>query len=82
MREPIILPVLGLVEEVTIVQWLVEDGQSIRKGEVLLLIETEKTQVEMESPADGVVHVEVRAGPELVPATAVLGYIESEDEPG
>ena len=79
MREPIVLPGMGLVEEVTILEWLVPDGGVIRRGDPLLVIETEKANVEMDAPADGVVHVEIQAGPDLVKATAVLGFIESGD---
>ena len=61
-----------------VVEWLVEDGQRVGKGDRLLVVETEKTSTELESPADGVVRIRVPAGPELVPLDAVLGYIDSE----
>jgi len=79
MQEPIVLPAMGLVEEVTLSEWLVEDGQTVAKGDRLLIIETEKTSTELEAPAGGVVRIAVPAGPELVRLDAVLGYIETEN---
>jgi biotin carboxyl carrier protein len=51
-------PMPGLV--VTI---LVEEGQSIKKGQVLLILESMKMQNELKSPRDGVIgRVRVKAG--------------------
>lgn len=80
MREPISAPGLGLVEEVTLVEWHVADGQTVGRGDLLLTIETEKAQVEIESPAAGVVRIETQAGPELVRADALFGYVEIDRE--
>ncbi|HEY3111432.1 MAG TPA: biotin/lipoyl-containing protein [Chloroflexota bacterium] len=52
----VVLPVLGLtMSEGTIVRWLKEVGQSVRKDEPLLVVETDKAATEVLSPADGVV---------------------------
>lgn len=80
MREPISAPGLGLVEEVTLVEWHVADGQSVRRGDLLLTIETEKAMVEVESPANGVVWIQTQAGPDLVRADALFGYVEMDPE--
>ncbi len=45
------------VEEVKIVQWFVEDGQTVKKGQEILEIETDKTTFFVESEGAGVVHV-------------------------
>lgn len=44
------------VEEVKVVQWYVEDGATVKKGQELLEIETDKTTFMVESEAAGVVH--------------------------
>jgi pyruvate dehydrogenase E2 component (dihydrolipoamide acetyltransferase) len=80
MREAIGAPGLGLVEEVTLVEWHVADGQLVHRGDVLLTIETEKAQVEIEAPTDGVVQIEIAAGPDLVRADIPFGYLETDPE--
>ncbi len=80
MREPISAPGLGLVEEVTLVEWHVADGQVVHQGDVLLTIETEKAQVEIEASTDGVVQIEIAAGPDLVRADIPFGYLETEPQ--
>jgi pyruvate/2-oxoglutarate dehydrogenase complex dihydrolipoamide acyltransferase (E2) component len=39
--------------EATIVEWKKDVGDAVVAGEVLLVIETEKTDVEIEAPASG-----------------------------
>jgi len=76
VKHPVIIPSLGLVESVTVTGWLKSAGDRVGKGENVVTIETEKSQVEIESPAAGVLEISVPAGPELVSAEAVLGYVD------
>lgn len=51
------MPKLGLtMEEGTIVEWLVDDGDEIATGQPVLVIETDKTETEVEAAATGVLH--------------------------
>jgi pyruvate/2-oxoglutarate dehydrogenase complex dihydrolipoamide acyltransferase (E2) component len=48
------LPKLGLtMEEATVLKWLKNVGEVVKEGENILLIETEKAVVEIQSPASG-----------------------------
>ncbi len=47
------LPDLGEVGEVTIVAWLVAEGDRVAAGEELVEVETEKTTFVVEAPAVG-----------------------------
>jgi pyruvate/2-oxoglutarate dehydrogenase complex dihydrolipoamide acyltransferase (E2) component len=76
MKQPVMIPSLGLVESVTVTGWLKKTGDRVAKGENVATIETEKSSVEIESPADGILEIAVAAGPELVSAEAVLGYVD------
>ncbi len=76
MRHPILIPNLGLVESVTLVEWSKANGAAVVKGEVVAVVETEKALVEIEAPADGTLGIEIAAGPELVAADADIGYVE------
>jgi len=47
------LPDLGEIDEVTVVDWLTQEGETIVAGEGLVEVETEKTTFVIEAPQDG-----------------------------
>ena len=50
------IPKLGMsMNEATIVEWLVADGDSVQVGQPLYLLETDKTENEVSSPVAGVI---------------------------
>ena len=50
------IPKLGMsMNEATIVEWLVADGDSVQVGQPLYLLETDKTENEVPSPVAGVI---------------------------
>jgi pyruvate/2-oxoglutarate dehydrogenase complex dihydrolipoamide acyltransferase (E2) component len=50
------IPKLGMsMNEATIVEWLVADGDSVQLGQPLYLLETDKTENEVPSPVAGVI---------------------------
>ena len=54
MAELFLMPKLGMdMEEGTIIRWLKAEGDDVKKGEALAEIETDKSTVEVESPAEG-----------------------------
>ena len=56
MRKPVTIPRLGSSDEsdeVRILRWLKTAGTKVQKGEALLEVETDKVNVEIESPEDG-----------------------------
>ena len=56
MAESINMPKLGFdMAEGTLVRWVKKEGETIRKGEILAEIETDKATVEVESSASGTV---------------------------
>ncbi len=51
---PILMPQLGqTMEEGTIISWRVEVGQSISEGDIIFEVETDKANIEVESPHSG-----------------------------
>jgi pyruvate/2-oxoglutarate dehydrogenase complex dihydrolipoamide acyltransferase (E2) component len=55
---PINIPKLGVsMSEGTLVEWLVQDGESVTEGQVLYRIETDKVENDVESPVAGVVRI-------------------------
>ena len=54
MAIEVVLPKLGLtMEEATIIRWIKREGDPVAKGEAILEIETDKSTVEVDSPASG-----------------------------
>jgi pyruvate dehydrogenase E2 component (dihydrolipoamide acetyltransferase) len=82
MATPVILPKLEMSQEsATIMEWLVEEGDQVRQGQPLLVVETDKVSVEIEAPASGVVSG-IRFGPQqTVPVTTVIAHILAPGEP-
>jgi pyruvate dehydrogenase E2 component (dihydrolipoamide acetyltransferase) len=63
------LPKLGMaMEEGTIVEWLVADGEPVQKGRPLYVVDNEKVETEIESPCSGTVRILVAPG-----ATCAVG---------
>jgi pyruvate dehydrogenase E2 component (dihydrolipoamide acetyltransferase) len=76
MATPVIMPKFGMTQqEATVVRWLRQEGEAVEQGEPLLEAETDKTIMEVEAPAAGLLRG-VRARPgEVVPVTAVMAYV-------
>ena len=71
------VPTLGeSVTEATIARWLKNEGDQVKRDEPLVELETDKVNVEVPSPAAGVLeHIEVKAGG-TVNVGAVLGAVK------
>ncbi|MDQ3767171.1 MAG: biotin/lipoyl-binding protein [Actinomycetota bacterium] len=56
MAEVVKLPKFGLtMEEASVSEWSVDVGEEVAKGQVLAIIESEKVEMELPSPASGIV---------------------------
>lgn len=76
MAENIIMPKLGMaMVEGTVVAWKKQAGESVKKGEGIVDISSEKIEMEVEAPADGVLlSIDVPQGG-VVPYGTVLGVV-------
>jgi len=76
----VVLPMLGItVERGKIVEWLKKEGDLVKKGEAIFVVEVEKATTEVESPATGILaKILIPEGVE-VPVLTVVGIIT---EPG
>ena len=76
MANFVVLPKLGMnQEDSTILEWLVPEGSAVRSGQPIVVIETDKASVEVESPADGVLARIVRPAGAIVPINGVVGVV-------
>ncbi len=74
------MPKLGLtMTEGTITEWVVDAGQKVEKGSVVMLIETDKVEAEVEADADGIVQYVANVGDTLEPGE-VVGWLLADEE--
>jgi len=72
----VLMPKLSfIVTQGTILEWLKKPGDSVNKGESLLVIESEKATVEVEAPGTGVLGSNLAPVGITVPVTTTIGYI-------
>ncbi len=78
MRLRVKMPKFGLtMTEGTIVEWRKAVGESVQAGEILLVVETDKAEVEVEAPASGTL-VEVIGEPKTVyPVGEVIAVMDA-----
>jgi len=70
------MPKLGLtMTEGLIVEWKKKEGDEVKKGEVLFVLETEKVTYEVEAPEDGILGKIVVPEQETVPVGALVAYL-------
>ena len=75
MTTEIILPKLGFaMSEAILSEWLIADGTQVKEGEPLYVLESDKSQQEIEAPASGMLKIVADAG-ETYPVGHVLGHI-------
>ena len=82
MKKEVVIPRLGSSDErdeVKILRWIKKVGEPVEKGEALLEVETDKVNVEIESPDAGLLS-EIRAKEgEIVGFNSVVAIIERKD---
>ncbi|MEM7677516.1 MAG: biotin/lipoyl-containing protein, partial [Myxococcota bacterium] len=72
----VVMPQLGeSIVEGTIVRWAVAVGQTIRRGDLLSEVETDKATAEIPAPADGVVKTLLAQEGDTVPVGTVVARI-------
>jgi pyruvate dehydrogenase E2 component (dihydrolipoamide acetyltransferase) len=81
MAVELFIPKLGqTVEEVTIVNWLVEDGAKVEQGQAILEVETDKAVFPVEANASGYLHRGVFKEGDVVPVVTTVAIIGAPDE--
>jgi pyruvate dehydrogenase E2 component (dihydrolipoamide acetyltransferase) len=76
------MPKWGLsMTEGTVVEWLVDEGAELGKGDEVVEVESEKINNAIESPADGVLRRQVAKEGEVLPVGGLLGVIAPSDVP-
>lgn len=76
MAQEVLMPKLGLtMTEGTIEEWKYKEGDSVKKGDVLFSVATDKLTNDVEAEADGVLLKILLPEGETAPCKAVIAYI-------
>lgn len=79
---PVVMPRLGLtMTEAQITEWLANEGDWVRKGQPLFVLEHEKASLEIESPESGYLHIRVPVGKTVPILTPVAELAPKPGEP-
>lgn len=81
MATDVFMPKTGLYQDdVTLLQWLIEEGGYVEEGQDVLIMETEKVEVEVQAEATGWLHRMIEPEATLAIGTVVGIIAETEDE--
>ncbi|AMO70528.1 biotin/lipoyl-containing protein [Sphingorhabdus sp. M41] len=76
MATEILLPKLGFsMTEGQVAEWLIADGGEVKEGDLLFLLEADKSTNEVDAPASGTLKIVAPVG-ETIQVGDVIGYIE------
>tara|TARA_Y100000591_G_scaffold150694_1_gene129575 strand:- start:203 stop:1516 length:1314 start_codon:yes stop_codon:yes gene_type:complete len=81
MTEEIVVPVLGeSISEATVSKWLKKSGEDVKADEPIVELETDKVNLEVPSPVNGILsEIKTKEG-ETVNVGALLGVVSSAEE--
>jgi len=81
MSKEFVMPKLGMtMEEGTITKWLKKEGDKVEKGEPIVEVMTDKVNMEVESPYDGILLKIVAKEGDVVPILQPIAIIGEEGE--
>ncbi|MEN6436268.1 MAG: dihydrolipoamide acetyltransferase family protein [Anaerolineaceae bacterium] len=81
MAKELFVPQLGqTVEQVTIINWLVEDGSTVKRGQEVVEVETDKAVFPVEANANGTIHIGPFPKGMVVPVLAVIAVIGTPED--
>ena len=81
MSKEIIMPQLGqTTDEVKLIKWLVKEGQDVKKGQALCEVETDKSNMELESFESGSVLKLIAQAGQVIPTGQAIALIGEKGE--
>jgi len=82
MAEELFIPKLGqTVEQVTLINWLVKDGDTVSQGQGVLEVETDKAVFTVEATVEGIIHLGPYKAGDVLPNLTVVAIIgKAEDQ--
>jgi pyruvate/2-oxoglutarate dehydrogenase complex dihydrolipoamide acyltransferase (E2) component len=81
MAAKILMPKLGMsTAPLTLVEWKAKEGDRIEKGDVVMVVETEKIRHDVEAEASGFLHILLEEGQEVAIGTVAGVIAETKEE--
>ena len=81
MAEELFIPKLGqTVEQVTLINWLIKDGDKVEQGQDVLEVETDKAVFSVEAVDSGYIHLGPFKAGDVLPVLTVVALIGKQDE--
>ena len=81
MAVSVVMPALEMAQETgKLVSWFKKEGESVRKGEMLLEIETDKAVVEIEAAADGILAGITAKQGDVIPVGQTIAWLVAPGE--
>lgn len=79
--EEIFVPALGMaMEEATLVEWLRQPGDAIAAGDLIAVIDTDKSTVEIEAETAGTLGPHLFEAGSTVPVGTAIAHVLAEGE--
>lgn len=76
MAKEVIMPALGMAQETgTLLTWHKRQGDPVNKGELLMTVATDKTDVEIEAPASGILQGVILKEGEEAPVGQTIAWL-------
>ena len=76
MATSVVMPALEMAQETgKLVSWKKKEGEQVKKGEILLEVETDKAVVELEAAADGVLAGVTAKVDDVVPVGQTIAWL-------
>ena len=76
MAVSVVMPALEMAQETgKLVSWKKKEGEQVKKGEILLEVETDKAVVELEAAADGTLGGVTAKEGDVVPVGQTIGWL-------
>jgi len=81
MATKILMPKLGMsTAPLTLVEWKGKEGDRIEKGDIIMVVETEKIRHDVEAEASGFLHILLEEGQEVAIGTVAGVIAETKEE--
>ena len=81
MAISVVMPALEMAQETgKLVSWKKKDGETVKKGELLLEVETDKAVVEIEAAADGISAAFTAQVGDVVPVGQTIAWLLKQGE--
>ena len=76
MAVSVVMPALEMAQETgKLVSWKKKEGEQVKKGEILLEVETDKAVVEIEAGGDGILSGVTAKEGDVVPVGQTIGWL-------